>query len=282
VWLKALGGTLLFERTCVTSWDAARQAVDENTNDGRSFVLARDGARMDIESSELSYLGYEANESYGVAWRLEGTSGTIANSRLGYNFYGLYAYQASGLIIRGNEVDHSVRYGIDPHTASNHLLIEGNHAHHNGKQGIILAEGCSDSVVRDNVVYANQIHGIVIYQGSNRNVVEGNHVYGNVQQGINVNDAIGNIVRDNEVYENGKDGIGLGQDANDNQVTGNRVYRNAQDGITLYSGATRNNVRDNSVSDNGRYGIYAKSDGNDVASNQAANNRSADHMGAGQ
>lgn len=264
VWIKAFGAQLDFVATCVTSWDAAGNSVDTNDSDGRSFVLARGGARMSIRDSELSYLGYYANESYGVAWRQFGTTGVATNSRFGHNFYGLYSYEASDLIIRGNEVHHSVRYGIDPHTRSDRLLIEDNISHHNGKQGIILAEECSDSTIRGNTVYANALHGIVIYQRSNNNLVEGNTSYSNGLQGINVNDASNNTVRGNTAYDNAEAGIGVGQDAAGNLLIGNIVRDNRKDGITLYSNASGNTLRDNVVSGNTRYGIYVKSAGNAI------------------
>ncbi len=175
VWIKALGGQLTFRDTCVTSWDSAKDAVDENYEDGRSFVLARDGARMEILGAELSYLGYDANESYGVAWRLEDTVGLAADSRFGYNFYGLYSYEVKNLTIRSSEVHHSVLYGIDPHTRSDQLLIEDNVSHHNGKHGIILAEKCSDSVVRGNTVYSNTLHGDCALPGLGRQRGRGQH-----------------------------------------------------------------------------------------------------------
>lgn len=263
--IKALGGQLTFAGVCVTAWDSTRNSFDDNGQDGRSFVLARDGARMDIDGAELSHLGYDANESYGVAWRLSGTTGLIANSRFGHNFYGLYSYEASDLVIRGNEIDHSQSYGIDPHTRANRLLIEGNVSHHNGKQGIILAEDCSDATVRNNIVYANTLHGIVLYQRSNHNIVEGNTSYGNGLQGININDSSSNTVRNNTVYDNAEAGIGLGQDAQDNLLSGNIVRDNLKDGISLYSDAATNVLSDNQVSDNTRYGIYIKSEGNTIA-----------------
>jgi parallel beta-helix repeat protein len=262
--IKALGGKLVFAGVCATAWDSARNSFDDDDQDGRSFVLARDGAQMDIDGAELSHLGYDANESYGVAWRLSGTSGVIANSRFGHNFYGLYSYEASDLVIRGNEVDHSQNYGIDPHTRANRLLIEGNVSHHNGKQGIILAEECSDATVRNNIVYANTLHGIVIYQRSNHNLVEGNTSYSNGLQGININDSSSNTVRNNTVYDNVEAGIGLGQDAQDNLLSGNIVRDNRKDGISLYSDAATNVLRDNQVSGNTRYGIYVKSEGNTI------------------
>jgi len=259
VWLKAFGSRLALVDTCITSWDIGQNTVYTNDSDGRSFVLARAGARMDIRGSELSYLGYYANESYGVAWRQPGTSGSAIDSRFGHNFYGLYSYEASDLVIRGNEVHHSTRYGIDPHTRSNRLLIEGNSAHHNGKQGIILAEECADSTIRGNTVYANHLHGIVIYQRSNNNLVEGNTSYGNGLQGINVNDSAGNTLRANTTYDNAEAGIGIGQNGSNNQLIANSVHDNRKDGISFYSNAAGNIVRDNVVSGNARYGIYVKS-----------------------
>jgi parallel beta-helix repeat protein len=265
VWIKARGGQLAFVDTCVTSWDARTNSVDQSFEDGRSFVLARDGARMDIRGSELSYLGYFANESYGVAWRQPGTTGSAVDSRFGHNFYGLYSYEASDLVIRGNEVHHSVRYGIDPHTRSNRLLIQANISHHNGKQGIILAEECGESVVQGNTVYANALHGIVIYQRSNGNVVQGNISYGNALQGININDSSSNTIQGNTVYDNGDAGIGIGQNALDNLLVGNTARDNRTDGVSFYSDAVHNTMRDNVVSGNARYGIYVKSVGNTIA-----------------
>jgi parallel beta-helix repeat protein len=262
IWIKAFGGRLAFLDTCVTSWDSDHMGVDTNDADGRSFVLARAGAWMSIRGSELSYLGYYANESYGVAWRQAGTSGEAIDSRFGHNFYGLYSYEASDLVIRGNEVDHSVRYGIDPHTRSNRLLIENNRSHHNGKQGIILAEECRDSTIRGNTVFANALHGIVIYQRSNGNLIEGNTSYGNGLQGININDSSNNILRGNTTYDNAEAGIGIGQNAADNLLVGNIVRDNRKDGISFYSDATSNTIRDNVVSANARYGIYIKSANN--------------------
>jgi parallel beta-helix repeat protein len=276
VWIKARGGQLDFSETCVTSWDVAAQDYDQNGDEsqGRSFVLARDGAQMNILDSELSYLGYQAGESYGVAWRLEGTSGKIEESTLAYNHYGLYTYEVSGLVIRGNEVHHSTKYGIDPHTNSNQLLIENNISHHNGKHGIILAEGCTDSIIRNNEAYQNTLHGIVLYEQSNNNTIEENRAYANGQQGININNSSSNIILNNSVFSNTLAGIGIGSNASDNLVTNNEAYDNLLDGIYIFSDATRNILQGNSIHHNARHGIYIKSSdnqlpsGNEVTRNQ--------------
>lgn len=264
VWIKAYGGQLSFSDVCVTSWDPTRNTVDREHADGRSFVLVRGGGTLLVRDAELSYLGYDAHESYGVAVRLAGSSAEISGSRLDNNYYGFYSYEASGLVIRNNEVSNSVLYGIDPHTESHQLTIENNIARHNGKHGIILAERCRDSVVRGNIAYANQLHGIVLYQGSDNNLVEANIAYANGRQGININDASDNIVRDNLVFHNADAGIGVGQDARDNLIADNRVHANQGDGITIYSDASDTVLRNNTVDANARYGIYVKSEDNQI------------------
>jgi parallel beta-helix repeat protein len=274
VWIKALGGEIEFTGTCVSSWDIARQQYDDNYKDGRGFVLARDGARMDIRGSDLRYLGYDGPEAYGLAWRLTGTRGQLLDSDVAYNFYGMYSYEVDDLVLRGNRVHHNIMYGLDPHTRSMRLVIEDNVAHDNGKHGIILAEECSNAIVRNNVSYNNLHHGIVIYQRSNDNLVESNTAYGNGGQGININDSANTIVRGNRVYDNLDAGIGVGQQASATQLLGNLVQANRGHGITLYSDAAGSLLRENTISDNMRYGIYVKSagelraEGNEVAGNQ--------------
>ena len=71
----------------VFSWDTSTNAPDEDETDGRSYISAvsekLDGqtclgrakkemgeARMDIEDSEMGYLGYHDSESYGLTWKV--------------------------------------------------------------------------------------------------------------------------------------------------------------------------------------------------------------------
>ena len=73
----------------VFSWDTSINAPDENEDDGRSYISAVseivtdeeedcDGrakktmgeARMDIEDSEMGYLGFYDGESYGLTWKV--------------------------------------------------------------------------------------------------------------------------------------------------------------------------------------------------------------------
>ena len=268
VTVKVLGGTLNIEGTCVTSWDPAESKADVLEDDGRSFLLARDGGQMLVDWSELRFLGHGVIESYGLSWRTAGAGGQITHSVVSHLHFGLYSYEIDGLKITDNEFHDNLLYGVDPHTGSRNLVIERNVVHDNGKHGIILAEDCTDSVIRDNVVYRNAHHGIVLYQRSDRNTIENNETFRNVAQGINVNESADNVVRGNRVYENGESGIGVGQTSMRNVVENNEIRSNGQDGVRLVSESAQNQVRTNTIGNNARYGVYIDGEGEfDVSDN---------------
>jgi parallel beta-helix repeat protein len=259
--VTALGGGLDIRGSCITSWDESVQKVDENYDDGRSFLLARDGATLNIDRAEIRYLGSGAVESYGLSWRTAGSTGSITNSVVSHLYFGLYSYEVSGLRIQDNEFYDNVLYGVDPHTGSSNLVIERNTVYNNGKHGIILAEDVIDSVIRDNVVYGNAHHGIVTYLRSDRNLIEGNESFGNAAQGININESAGNTIRNNKVYDNAESGIGVTQSSAETVVEGNQVRGNKQDGVRLVSESSNTAVRNNTIGENGRYGVYIDTEG---------------------
>nr|MDP9487105.1 hypothetical protein [Actinomycetota bacterium] len=80
VGLEARGGQLLVRDATVTSWDPATGAADAEVADGRAYLLALDGATMDVVRSTIRMLGYDTYERYGVSWRTAGTGGTISES----------------------------------------------------------------------------------------------------------------------------------------------------------------------------------------------------------
>lgn len=279
--VTALGGGLDIRGSCITSWDESVQKVDENYDDGRGFLLARDGATMTIDRAEIRYLGSGAVESYGLSWRTAGSTGAITNSVVSHLYFGLYSYEVSGLRIQDNEFYGNVLYGVDPHTGSSNLVIERNIVHDNGKHGIILAEDVGDSVVRDNIVYRNAHHGIVMYLRSDRNVIEGNESFGNAAQGININESADNAIRNNKVYDNAESGIGVTQTSAATVVEGNQVRGNQQDGIRLVSESSTTAVRNNTIGENGRYGVYIDTEGDfELAGNMIFGSR-AGIMAAG-
>jgi parallel beta-helix repeat protein len=273
--LKASGGGLDVVGSCITSWDPGANAADTNLEDGRGYLLARDGARMDVDNAELRFLGNGTVESYGLSWRTEGTTGKITNSVVSNNYFGLYSYEVDGLVVTDNEFHDNQLYGIDPHTGSHNMTIEGNVVHDNGKHGIILAEDCTDSVIRNNTVYRNAHHGIVLYLRSDRNTIEGNETFANAAQGININESHDSVIRNNRVYDNNESGIGITQTSENNLVENNQVRGNKQDGVRVVSESARSTIRANTVGENGRYGVYVDIDGDvDIADNTIFANRS--------
>jgi parallel beta-helix repeat protein len=273
--LKPTGGNLDITGTCITSWDPAENKADTNLDNGRGYLLARDGAQMNIDNAELRFLGTGIVESYGISWRTEGTSGKLTNSASSNNYFGMYSYEVGGLVITDNEFYDNQLYGVDPHTGSHNLTIERNIVHDNGKHGIILAEDCVDSTIRDNIVYRNNHHGIVLYLRSNRNTIEGNDTFSNAAQGINVNESNDSIIRNNRVYDNNESGIGITQTSENNLVENNQARGNVQDGVRVVSESAQTTVRGNTVGENGRYGMYVDIDGDvDIEDNTIFANRS--------
>ena len=153
-------GSIDIASTRILSWDLAANGPDtEFQTFGRAFVrvrsrLAVDGvtpqeSRMDILDSDISYLGYDFAESYGLTWKVSGAHpdttkrifdyvnvyGDILNSRIHHSFWGTYTYGAFGSRWLNNEVDNNAGYGFDPHDDSDYMVIEGNNVHHNGLIG---------------------------------------------------------------------------------------------------------------------------------------------------
>jgi parallel beta-helix repeat protein len=253
----------------------AANAVDTDIENGRGYLLARDGAQMNIDNAELRFLGSGQVESYGLSWRTEGTGGKLTNSISSHNYFGMYSYEVGGLVISGNEFHDNRLYGVDPHTGSHNLTIEKNIVHDNGKHGIILAEDCTDSVIRDNIVYRNNHHGIVLYLRSDRNTIENNDTFANAAQGINVNESHDNVVRGNRVYDNAESGISVTQTSSNNLVENNQARGNGQDGVRVVSESAQTTVRTNTIGENGRYGVYVDIDGDvDIADNMIFANKS--------
>src|SRR5881394_2545398 len=225
-------GRIDIKNTHITSWDDAVNGPDtEYQTFGRAFVrvrsrLAADGvtaleSRMDIVNSEISYLGYDASESYGLAWKVTGRHpdptksiydvvnvyGDVLGSHLHHNFWGVYSFGLEGGRWLTNEVDHNAGYGFDPHDDSDHLLIEGNNVHHNGglgrgTHGIIASRRCDHLIIRNNRSWANAENGIMLHRHSDDCLVENNETFQNGDSGIALFDVDRTTVRNNLCLSN--------------------------------------------------------------------------------
>ena len=116
----------------MTSWNPQANTYDTDVSNGRSYLLAKYDARMDIKNADISYLGSADGESYGVSWRDINDSaapdvlrtrvtGEVLNSNFSNNYYGIYTFQASNMVFRNNKFHHNIGYGFDPHDFSHHF-----------------------------------------------------------------------------------------------------------------------------------------------------------------
>lgn len=283
--LTADHGVLDLRSTRVLSWDTAANGPDLRHDNGRAFIRARSRmrshvltrleSRLDVVDSEVAWLGYDANESYGLVWKVVAPDayvfnhvrvyGNVLRSRIHHNYFGLYAAGGRGNEWIGNDVHHNVQYGLAPHTRSDDLLIDANDVHDNGHHGITVRQHCARVRIRNNRVWNNHESGITLHRGSDGGFVTGNQVFGNSASGITIYDSAGVTVRANTVSDNGQSGIQLAMDAarnrvEDNEISGNRLYGlflgkgrgrpvGNRDGMPRHNQISGNRVRGSGIAD---------------------------------
>lgn len=287
-WLNIEGDS---ERIKVYSWDNSPgvNGYDESyltVNDvmqTRSYLAALYGGRMDLKNAEIMYLGYEElnnrvgygkGEPSGLAWRLlplgatdpaTGPKGSIIDSKVHHLYFGMYSYQAVGLVITGNEFYEQYFYGLDPHDYSYGFTIANNYIHNNGYTGLVLSRGCTDNVIYGNRIHNNKSHGLMLDRGVNRNLVYDNEIIGNEYDGIAIYQSRDNQVYNNVIKENGRYGIRVSAEfdpadifddiASDNVIRQNRVSGSGKHGIYLNERADRNEILNNEVISSTESGI---------------------------
>jgi parallel beta-helix repeat protein len=302
--VRVYNGVLLLDGVRVTSWDplanGGKGDYDRDISNGRSYLLAKYDARMDIINSELSYLGSPDGESYGISWRdTNGSSsdtlrtrvtGDVIDSILSYNYYGIYTYQASYMTFRGNTFHNNISYGFDPHDYTHHVLVEDNESYENGNHGFIISRGCHNFIFRNNRSYNNRYsvdnkdrnaHGFMLDPGSPNSsypqapvsdtLLEGNEAWGNDGYGLRVLGSINNTIQNNFFYDN-LQGITLEQGSTGNLVQTNTISNSGLYGVYLIGGSDANTISDNQITGSGLHGIYIKTGNNDILGNTLRQN----------
>lgn len=299
--LRTYNGTILIDGVRVTSWDPGANTYDTDISNGRSYILAKYDARMDIKNAELSYLGSADGESYGVAWRdvnsadapdvlLTRVTGEVISSTFSYNYYGVYTFQAGHMVFRGNKFHHNIGYGFDPHDFSHHFIVEDNEAFENGNHGFIISRGCHDFVFRRNKSYNNRYtvgtddrkaHGFMLDPGSPNsrypqvpsynNLLEHNQAWGNDGYGLRIVGSLTNTIQLNTFTDN-LQGITLEQGSTGNLITGNTISGSQLYGIYLIGGSDANTITANTITGSGKHGIYIKTGRNTIVQNTITDN----------
>lgn len=278
--IKSNSGNILIKNTKITSWDEENNSVDLNDSDGRSFVLMIYNGRMDIENSEIAYLGNKlipeiGGGSYGISYRIPKNTfkkylvaGNIKTNKIHHNYYGIYTFGATGMKIENNEVYENIQYGIDPHDDSNNLSIRGNIVHNNGNHGIITSKRCFYNLAKFNTVYGNRLHGMMLDKQSNFTIFENNTVFDNLSDGIAVYDSHYNIIDNNEV-RNAKSGVRISFGSTKNYVETNTLSSN-KNGVLIYGSSNGNYVLDNIIFNN-TIGISIKDSTENIIQNNLKN-----------
>lgn len=281
VLLRSLNADIMVNGVKITSWDSEKNDYDKDLSDGRSFIMVRDNARMDLYESEIAYLGYPTTSDlavspYGISWRVSTaklkkvlSTGEVINSKFHHNYFGAYTYGATGMTWKGNEFYENVRYGLDPHDDSDGFLIEKNYSHNNGTHGIIFSKRCMYNTIRDNVSVDNGLHGIMLHEESDYNIVEDNTVSGNVS-GIALWKSSGNIIQNNTIKSNNH-GVRANVSSNGNIMRNNDISDSKQYGFYLYQEANSNQIYSNTLEHND-VAIYVKSSSNQIYNNTLINN----------
>jgi poly(beta-D-mannuronate) C5 epimerase len=260
-------GNIHMNGTRVTSWDVTAGQPDRNPADGRAFVRARssldvDGvtpleSRMDVLNSEVSFLGSNLSEGYGLSWKAVVADpaqlatvhvrGDVIGSHIHDLYYGVYTFGLASGKWQNNEVDHNAGYGLDAHDDSDNLLIENNNVHDNGTHGIILSERCDHAVIRNNHSTANGSNGIMLHRLSDDALVEGNEASNNGDAGLAVFASMRNTLRSNTVLGNALAGVRLSDGAADNVVSANEIGNTGQFGVYIYQGTDDPNPGDDGI-----------------------------------
>jgi len=255
-------GTLIIDSTRISSWDDMTGGPDEIWSNGRSFLSAKSKldssdpanpvpreSTMDVYNSDIGYLGYNAAESQGLAWKVNGKTatdvsvfdtvgvyGTIRNNVIHHLYYGSYSYGGQAMEWSNNVFRNNVKYGLDPHDDSDYLVIVDNIAHDNGANGIICSIRCDHLTITGNITYNNDGHGIMLHSKITDSLVADNIVYNNRVAGIALFDADNTVVRNNHIYNN-QIGIRLSAGADNNLIENNVIENNAQGYVTYLSKA---------------------------------------------
>ncbi len=301
VTLKTYNGAIRIDDVKITSWDPIANTYDTDVSNGRAYVLAKYAARLDIQNAELSYLGSGDGESYGVSWRdindstapdvlLTRVTGTVISSTFSHNYYGVYTFQAGHMVFRGNQFQHNIGYGFDPHDFSHDFIVEDNRAFENGNHGFIISRGCNNFVFRRNQSYNNRYtldaqdrhaHGFMLDSGSPNsqfpespsynNLLEDNQAWGNDGYGLRIVSSISNTIRAN-TFTNNLQGITLEQGSTGNRVENNTITGSGLYGIYLFGGADGNILDNNTITHSGKHGIYVKTGKNTISDNTTTDN----------
>jgi poly(beta-D-mannuronate) C5 epimerase len=295
--INAEWGNIHIDSTKIFGWDMSEGNLEDvqgtggyhtEHEQGRSYIKVRsifddDGvtpleSRMDVLNSEIAYLGYYENESFGLTWKVANQRytendfgdfdvmnvyGDMKNNYIHHCFRGQYSWGLADGIIDNNTIYYSDDYGVDPHDDSDNLVITNNDIRYSGFHGVICSRRCNDIVIANNYIAFSE-NGIMLHDLIVDSEVYGNTVVDSRNSGIVIYDSSNNLIYDNVLRRNFR-GIRAMVGAFDNHFYNNQVYDSEEYGLFVFQGSTpsrntdgrpRNNLFYNNHFENNPKGIF--------------------------
>jgi Right handed beta helix region len=223
----------------ITSWNQAAKGPDTSVADGRAYIRGI-GADLSLHFVHATSLGFWSGRTGGVAITgiaAGAATGTISNTQVDQNHYGLYADDVAKLTVADSTFSHNELTGVLLHRGTTNAVVERTVAEANGADGFVADRGSESIVLRNLTATANQGDGVRL---DGRPLAEDSGPAGASNVPHKDFRVEGSLVRANR-----DDGI-RAVDGNHVVVTGNRVVGH-QDGIVVTDGSVGVEISDNDV-----------------------------------
>ena len=254
VFLGGFHATATFTGVDVTSWLPDKQTVVPDGVRYRPHVLYSNSSTLNVHASRFAYLGSDVTSSYGVSWRVGGTTGVVDHSIFEHNFFGAYTFGAKDIQFTNDIFRYNMYYGLDPHDYTTGLVVRSNEAYGNGSHGIIFSRYVTDGLVENNNSHDNRGNGIMMDYHSDRNTIRNNRVERNAQGIVFSGSALGRVT--GNTISKSSIGIRISRDgAHDVVIAGNAIT-DVGIGIQLYDGAAAMTVQSNTIDTARRVGMF--------------------------
>ncbi len=293
--LRTYGGAILIDGVKITSWNPSANTYDTDVSNGRSYILAKYDARLDVKNADLSYLGSSDGESYGVSWRdiNDGEAPEVLRARVtGDVINSIVQLQLlRHLHLPGQQYDHSVttsstttlamastrttsrttsRSRTTRHTPTATTALSSRAA------ATTLCSGAISPTTTTTVSATDErrAHGFMLDPGSpnsqfpqepsHDNLLENNQAWGNDGYGLRVVGSINNTIQNN-IFTNNYQGITLEQNSTGNKVLNNTITDSGIYGIYMLGGSDSATITGNTITGSGKHGIYFKTAKNTIS-----------------
>lgn len=274
VWLRAENGTLAFDSTRVTSWDATRNTFDTDYevkpdgSGGRAYIAARSvltkgrqtaaptacsvnggtrepyEATMNVFNSEIAHLGYNAPESYGLIWKVYyKPSATDPNDTPPP---GRQLYEKVDIFgnVTGSAFHHNY---FGAYTFGGYCMNWTNNLfEHNIQYGLDPHDDSDSLVISNNRFFDNGNHGVICSVYCSKIVITHNQSARN-RHGIMIHRRVDQaLIENNVVNDNREAGIAI-FDSHNAIVRNNTVRNSGTAAVRLSVGSSGNLIEENTL-----------------------------------